>query len=85
MAKRENIDKRRDTQHETTTNIEILEKYLSSNARENLLKAIIEFNPAFKIGKADYYNNRAALIGEVIFRSAQRSGVVHGIKKSYKC
>ena len=38
MAKRENIDKRRVTQHETTTNIEIMEKYLSSNARENLQK-----------------------------------------------
>ena len=82
MAKRENIDKRRLTQHETTTNIDIIEKYLSSNTRENILKGIIEFNPASKIRKGCYYNYRAALIGEVIFRSAQRSGVVHGIKKN---
>ena len=45
-------------------------------------KTIIEFNRASTIGKTDYYSYRAALIGEVIFRSPQGSGVVHGIKKN---
>ena len=82
MAKRENVDKRRRTQHETTTNTDIINTYLSSSTREYLIKGIIEFNPTSKIRKGDKYIYRAALIGEVIFCSAQRSGVVHEIKKS---
>ena len=86
MSKRENIDKRRQTQHETIDNIDKIETYLSSKVRENLLRGIALFHKSTKIGKQDY-NYRAALIGEVIFRSAERSGVVLGMKKrrSYKC
>ena len=81
-CKRENVDKRRQTLQETTDNIEKIEKYLSSKVRENLLRRVANFQSATTIIKQEYYNYRAVLIGEIVFRSAQRSGVVSGMRKN---
>ena len=76
------MDKRRQTLQETTNNIDHIEKYLNSTVRENLLRAVANFQPATTLRKHEYYNYRAVLIGEIVFRSAQRSGVVSGMRKS---
>ena len=81
MSKRENIDKRRKSEHETPNNISCIEKYLTSNIRAELLQGILNHSKDIKISQQKYFNYRAALIGEVIYRSAQRSGVIHGMKK----
>ena len=77
MASRESVEKRRTTEHSTSSNIITIEKYLSSKVRENMLRAIVECNKN-KITQREYYEFRAALIGEIIFRNAQQSGVILG-------
>ena len=79
---RQNIDKRRKIEHDTDTNIESIQMYLSSEIRTDLLNGIIQYNPKVKLSKNDYYKYRAALIGEIIFRNSQRAGVAIGLRTS---
>ena len=78
MAKRDSIDKRRMTEHETSTNISYIEQYLGSLIRKNLLIAIVSFKPDMTLQRQDYNNYRACLVSKIVFCSAQRVGVVHG-------
>ena len=46
-----------------------------------MLKAIVDFKPEFELKRQNYNNYRAVLIGGIVYRSAQRVGVVHGLRK----
>ena len=46
-----------------------------------MLRAIVECTKN-KITQREYYEFRTVLIGEIIFRNAQRSGVILGMKNS---
>ena len=46
-----------------------------------MLKAIVDFKPEFELKRQNYNNYRAVLIGEIVYRSAQRVGVAHGLRK----
>ena len=79
MSQRERIQKRRDTEHSTSTNICTIRSYLKSKIRTNILQAIVDYRSSMPLTVPQYYNFRAILIGEIIFRNAQRSGVACGI------
>ena len=82
MAQKESIDKRRRIEQVTHTNIQEIKSYLTSNIRQTLLKSLGNYTPEIVLSKNDYYKYRAVLIGEIIFRSAQRAGVVCGMRRS---
>ena len=46
-----------------------------------MLKAIVDFKPEFELTRQNYNNYRAVLTGEIVYRSAQRVGVVHRLRK----
>ena len=63
-------------------NIQEIKSYLTSNIRLSLLKTLGNYTPEKVLTKNEYYKYRAVLIGEIIFRSAQRAGVVSGMRRS---
>ena len=81
MAQRQDIDRRRCLEHVTTDNIITIDTYLKCKKRTEILRKISNFEEN-RMTQHQYYRFRAVLIGEIIFRSAQRSGVVIGMKTS---
>ena len=58
---------------------EKIEKYLISPQRSDMLRAITAYDPSTKLTPNMYHEFRAVLIGEIIYRNAQRIGVVCGM------
>ena len=58
------------------------QSYLTSNIRLNILKTFSDYTPEKVLTKNEYYKYRAVMVGEIIFRSAQRAGIVCGIRRS---
>lgn len=59
--------------------------YLTSQDRPDLLQRIMDYDVGTEISQNLYYNYRAALVGEVIFRNAQRSGTRYETMRSTGC
>ena len=75
MSQREKIQKRRATGNSTCTNICAISSYLKSKFRINILQTIVDYRSSMPLSVPQYYNFRSILIGEIIFRNAQRSAV----------
>ena len=82
MYQRERVEKRRTTEHLTITNISAIRDYQNSKARENILHAVGNYTDDMALTTSVYYNFRSILIGEIILRIAQRSGVACGLMVS---
>ena len=79
MYQREWVNRKLD--HNTTDNIITIENYFRSNLRIDLLNDIVNYDNQLTITLQVYYDYLAALIDEILFRSAQRSGVVIGMRR----
>ena len=70
------------TGQETGRNRAAIEKYLKSIQRKELLQYVASFDKSIPLNKSKYCEIRAVLIGEIVLRNAQRTGVVCGMKVS---
>ena len=66
----------------TKKNMTSIQIYLRSDIRTDLLQGIISCRSTTSLSSNNYYNYRAALIGEVILRNSQRAGVAIGLRAS---
>ena len=82
VQKKQEISKRRKTEHEVIEITEMLRIYFSSQVRFDLLQGIINHDTRTKMTQNSYYTYRVVLVGEVIYRNAQRTGLVLGMRRS---
>ena len=74
--------KKRFTEQETCINPAAIEQYLNSTQRKELLQYAASFDESMKLTNSKYSEIRAVLIGEIVLRNAQRTGVVCGMRVS---
>ena len=81
-ALKQGIEKKRFIGQETCRNRAAIEQYLMSTQRKELLQYVASFDESIQLNKCKYSEIRAVLIGEIILRNAQRTGVVCGMRVS---
>ena len=79
---KQKIEKMRFTGQETGRNRAAIEKYLKSTQRKELLQYVASFDKSIPLNKSKYSEIRAVLIGEIVLKNAQWTGVVCGMKVS---